>query len=149
MKKALLIVVLILNLVCLVVTGSAVFKYLLSSKKTPGKLIATEDKSQTEEKVLSIDEQQIPETDIEIVKEELTGPAKLDIASVPSGAKIFINGYYKGKTPVEIEVVSVNREGGHVLTLVKEGYLKWNRRIELKNGEVKKFNTILVKEETR
>ncbi len=60
-----------------------------------------------------------------------SAPALLRIASNPENAKVFIDGYYKGRTPCEVEVSSAGKKGFHFLTLIKPGYEKVEKRIEL------------------
>lgn len=59
-----------------------------------------------------------------------TGSIKL--ASTPSGAKVWMEKIYKGKTPLTIKNLS---EGDYTLTLVKEGYIKARKTIYVKNKQ--------------
>ncbi len=124
MKKSCLLVILILNLSVVAVTGIVVYKHFFYLK--PGTM-----KEQTQ------------------AQEPLNETAKLNIVSTPAGAKVFVNGYYKGITPVKFEVVSVKDNGNYSLVLIKENYLRWEKNIEIHAGDFKKYNIELAdKKET-
>lgn len=61
----------------------------------------------------------------ETTVEEVAGEG-LKVESLPSGAKVFIDGIEKGLTPFESLSVS---EGSHSLHLTKDNYNDWQRRV--------------------
>ena len=63
------------------------------------------------------------------------GPAYIKVSSVPSEAKIFINGYYKGKTPMKVSIVSAGQKKNYKVTLIKPGYTKWAEIISLESRD--------------
>ena len=64
----------------------------------------------------------------------------LSINSEPSGAEIFIDGKYIGKTPLEIEVTT----GNHTLTLTKDEYEQYFTNLTLNIGERKEITVKLI-----
>lgn len=63
-------------------------------------------------------------------------PAVLTVSSEPAGAKVFVNGYYKSRTPVDVAIESARgtpRE--YTVTLLLPGYAKWQRAYSLVAGE--------------
>ncbi len=124
MRKHCLILLLILNIVALAVTGSAVCRYLFfsGSKSVPDTVI----------------------NDEAVIKQQ-TEPARLNITSIPRDAKVFVNGYYKGMTPAEVKIVSVQTNTSFKLVILKEGFLRWEKNIELHPGDFKEFQAVLKK----
>ncbi|RKY45969.1 MAG: hypothetical protein DRP91_09465 [Candidatus Neomarinimicrobiota bacterium] len=61
-------------------------------------------------------------------------PGSISISSVPAGAKIYLDGAYKGTTPKTISDVSV---GYHTLELNKEGYQSWSLSVYVTSGDTK------------
>lgn len=85
-------------------------------------------------------------------KKETPAPDKSDPAayisvnSVPSGAKVFINGYHKAQTPASIKIVSVSEVPRQFsIKLFKEGYYPWEKMITLTRGSTKEFSVNLKK----
>lgn len=60
-------------------------------------------------------------------------PSKLHIETVPSGAGVYINGEYKGLTPITIPI----KKGSHTLLIRKSGYKDYKTRVFLSSGEYK------------
>ncbi|GAF90689.1 unnamed protein product, partial [marine sediment metagenome] len=116
MRKHCLIVLLILNIAALAVTGSAVCRYLFFSGSKPA-------------------------TDT-IINDEA---ARLSITSIPRDAKVFVNGYYKGRTPADVKIVSVQTNTSFKLVILKEGFLRWEKNIKLHTGDFKEFQAVLKK----
>lgn len=56
----------------------------------------------------------------------------IHVTSNPSGAKVYLDGSYKGTTPLTIGDVST---GNHTLTLKKNGYYDWERSYNVSAGE--------------
>ncbi|MGM0441212.1 MAG: PEGA domain-containing protein [Elusimicrobiota bacterium] len=125
MKKIVLIVILILNTAGLGVTVINLYSYITGSDY--GRIEPKEDEFSDRE------DPKKPE------------PAQAKVSSHPSRAKVFIDGYLKGRTPVEFSVVSAKSNGKFLLTLVKPGYKKEERNIDLRAGEEKEFNIELQK----
>ena len=122
MRKVWLLVILILNIIIFAFSGFVIYDYFSDSHA----MISPP-----------------PEVKEDTVKK--TEPASIKIISIPSGAKVFVNGFFKGRTPCEIQIVSAKDNGTFLLTLIKEGYQKWNREISLYSGEVKEYRIILKK----
>lgn len=81
----------------------------------------------------------ISEFDVRSIK-----PAVLQARSVPSECKVFVNGYYKGRTPSEIEVHSAGENKKEFkITFIKTDYIKKNININLKRGERRKIEVNL------
>jgi len=80
----------------------------------------------------------------EIMKLEVTlseKPGTLKISSEPSGAKVYINGDYKGETPLTLEL----EPGTYTVKLTKEDYENYTLTIEVKAGETKEITAQLRK----
>jgi hypothetical protein len=73
--------------------------------------------------------------------------ARLNIASMPPGAKVYVNGYLKGITPVKLQLTSVDRTNNFKLVLLKPGYKRWEKDIELYKGEFKRYYAVMEKME--
>jgi hypothetical protein len=56
----------------------------------------------------------------------------LDISSSPAAAEIEIDGAYVGNTPASIEV----SPGDHILTITKNGFASWKRKLKAMPGHV-------------
>ena len=59
-------------------------------------------------------------------------PGSMSLSSVPAGAKIYLDGAYKGTTPKTISDVSV---GYHTIELNKEGYQSWSTSVYVTSGD--------------
>ncbi len=67
------------------------------------------------------------------------------VNSRPVGAKVYVGGYFKARTPAEIPVPSATCEGRtYHLTLLLEGYEPWRDTIELTSGETREVGARLV-----
>ncbi|MDO8461229.1 MAG: serine/threonine-protein kinase [Deltaproteobacteria bacterium] len=77
-----------------------------------------------------------------VVEEAPKGPFKygsLSMKSEPSGAEVYVNGEFKGTTPLKAENVV---PGNVKLVVSKEGFLKYNTQVRLGSGESKNLGTI-------
>ena len=64
-------------------------------------------------------------------------PAFLQTDSTPPGANVFINGMFKGKTPVRLEL---SLEGKYEVRLTLPDYHDWEAQVQLKDkGETPLF----------
>jgi tetratricopeptide (TPR) repeat protein len=61
----------------------------------------------------------------------LRAPSRLEIASEPEGANIWLNGELKGQTPFRLEI----EPGGYGLRVEKDGYLTFSQRILLQKRQ--------------
>jgi hypothetical protein len=79
----------------------------------------------------------------ETLNEATAQSAILQIITEPAGAKIFVNGYYKGKTPTSIVVNSVTKTPViYGIKLVKEGYKPVESKVKLISGDRKKYRIV-------
>ena len=67
--------------------------------------------------------------------------AYINVNSTPTGADIYLNGSYIGKTPISNYEVD---PGTHTLLLVKEGYEDYTETFTISEGETKTFNITLI-----
>jgi N-acetylmuramoyl-L-alanine amidase len=75
--------------------------------------------------------------------------ATIRVRSLPVGAKVFVNGYYKGKTPVSATIANAGtRAKSYKITLIKPGYEKWQGSVSVKAGETKTVTGTLHKGDT-
>jgi len=123
MKKIALITILVLNTICM---GVAIFLFFAAitkaSVKKENKIPVQEEKHTAQETVVKI-------------------------ASSPADAKVFINGYYKGKTPAEITVSSASETPKrYEIKVSKQGYSAWTKSVLLMAGDKKFFELELEKE---
>ncbi|MBN2406802.1 MAG: PEGA domain-containing protein [Elusimicrobia bacterium] len=65
--------------------------------------------------------------------------ASVEVKTVPDGAKVFIDGYFRGMTPIEFKVTSVDSKSEYRLTVIKQGYEKWQNDIKLAPGDERDF----------
>jgi len=56
----------------------------------------------------------------------------LDISSSPTAAEIEIDGAFVGNTPASVEV----SPGDHILTITKNGFVSWERKLKAMPGHV-------------
>ncbi|PIU58448.1 MAG: hypothetical protein COS89_00335 [Deltaproteobacteria bacterium CG07_land_8_20_14_0_80_38_7] len=56
---------------------------------------------------------------------------RIRISSKPTGAQVFINSYYKGDTPITVEV----RPGKVSVLVNKEGHLRYSKKVSVKPGQ--------------
>jgi hypothetical protein len=69
--------------------------------------------------------------------------AVIYIESEPSDANIFINGEYKGITPLKLQL----KEGTYTIKIKKEGYKECTKKITLKAGDSKEISINLIKDD--
>lgn len=67
-------------------------------------------------------------------------PGILSVKSNPNGAKIYINGDYKGITPIELNL----KEGKYNLTISMENYENFTTEVVVFSGQIKYINAQLV-----
>jgi hypothetical protein len=67
--------------------------------------------------------------------------AQLFLSSSPSRADVYIDGYYYGRTPLEVQLAP----GTHEVTVVKSGYAPWRTMVNLKEGRRESFRFVLRK----
>jgi len=131
MKRVILGIVLVINSFMLLLSLVLLFKS-LSTPYIPEK----EEELKVEKKVAK-----------EVEKKEIVDYAIVKISSNPPGAKIFVNGYYKGRTPQELKIVSVKEFlRPYRFKLLLLGYRIWEDTIFLKKGDKKEYNINLIKE---
>ena len=58
--------------------------------------------------------------------------ATLDIASVPPGAEITVDGEFRGSTPSSLEL----SEGDHAILIQERGFKKWERHARITGGKI-------------
>ncbi|MEA3506613.1 MAG: PEGA domain-containing protein [Elusimicrobiota bacterium] len=135
MKKLGLLVIFLFNTAFLIFTGYMLYEYLGEEKSaTPAPPAITEAPKPSAE-----DEN----------REQLTpreGPAELRIVSIPAEAKVYIDGYHKGNTPGKFLIVSAKGVEQRQITLIKPGYKKWSRNLEVVAGRTKEYRIIFEKE---
>ncbi len=73
-----------------------------------------------------------------LVPEVQTGT--LSVRSSPSGAKVYLNGAYRGRTPLDLEL----RPGSYDLKLTYPGYAPWSKRVYVRPGQTTYVSTTLV-----
>ncbi|GAB6135202.1 hypothetical protein JCM16307_07510 [Thermococcus prieurii] len=83
---------------------------------------------------------------VEYYKIESTVPlpnvrVTLKIKSFPSNARVFVDGSYKGNTPLTLEL----EEGTYSIAIEKIGYTRWTSTVKLLAGETKTLNVTLEK----
>jgi len=72
--------------------------------------------------------------------------AYISINSNPPLAKVFINGYFKAKTPADIKIVSVSEVPRKFsVKIIKPGYIPWEKEVVLKKGDTKEYSVNLLK----
>ncbi|WP_052291833.1 PEGA domain-containing protein [Thermococcus gammatolerans] len=70
--------------------------------------------------------------------------AHIEVSSDPAGAKVYVNGTYKGTTPLTLELGS----GSYKVRATKEGYEDYVITVELKAGESKEITAQLKEKST-
>ena len=70
--------------------------------------------------------------DIDVSATLTPEPGSISISSVPAGAKIYLDGAYKGTTPKTISDVSV---GYHTIELNKDDYQSWSASVYVTSGD--------------
>ena len=68
----------------------------------------------------------------QLVPAAQTSATKISVISTPAGADIEVDGGFVGNTPSVIEVAS----GEHAITVSKNGYKSWERKLKANGGNV-------------
>ena len=68
-----------------------------------------------------------------------TTMSTLKISSIPSGAKVYVNGSYKGETPLTLELLP----GTYTVKLTKEDYEDYTKTVEINPGETTTLSATL------
>ncbi len=76
---------------------------------------------------------------VELTVKTQYGPMTLTINSTPSGAEVYVDGGYKGTTPLTVQVYS----GTHTIKLTKQDYENYTMSATLKPEESKTLNITL------
>jgi len=90
----------------------------------------SEQKSGKKEKMGKKDMVVVPEQNLE------SQQGKITIKSIPSNAKIYIDGFYMGESPT---VITLN-EGIYNLKVIKEGYEEYTKTVKITPGQSKLLN---------
>jgi len=69
----------------------------------------------------------------------IIGPGTLEISSSPSGAKIYVNGEYKGVTPLTLSLMP----GTYEVKITKDGYEDYTGMVGVKTGETRSISVTL------
>ncbi|MFC2091628.1 PEGA domain-containing protein [Elusimicrobiota bacterium] len=77
------------------------------------------------------------------VKPSSPAPVLMHVRSQPADAKVFVNGYFKGRTPANVKIVSVTEKSKYSLVLLKEGFYRWEKNIEVDIGQQLAFEAVL------
>ncbi len=59
-------------------------------------------------------------------------PAGLSIATIPEGARVYVDGVFRGESDLVLQAIE---EGEHAIRVEKPGYLEVSRRVMLKSGQ--------------
>ncbi len=130
MKKLSLIIIFIINFLGFSAAGINLYNY-VNRDYIPGF------------KTINKNEETIATSEI---SDKESKPGRIKVNSKPSGVKVFIDGYLKGRTPGEFTIVSVERKKQYLLTLVEPGYIKEQKIININPGQKKIFNIKLTKQ---
>jgi outer membrane protein assembly factor BamE (lipoprotein component of BamABCDE complex) len=68
-----------------------------------------------------------------VLQPEETTTGSLDISSTPQGSEIYVDGVYKGITPLILSDVTI---GSHILELRYTGYTSLKKSVEIKAGTI-------------
>jgi len=72
--------------------------------------------------------------------------AYISLNTNPSGAKVFINGYFKARTPADIKIASVTEvPRQYSIKMILPGYQSWAKKVVLTRGKTKEFSVKLAK----
>jgi len=72
--------------------------------------------------------------------ESLSGSLSVD--SLPTGAKVFVDGKLAGTTPVVLPQVAA---GEHVVRIEQDGYRRWSSSVRIVSGERNRVTASLEK----
>ena len=129
-------------LLALNIALTAVYVYAFTLALNSGKGSESQENAQDQVEETSVEADAKPIED----EPEPTGPVRLHIVSVPSGAKLFVNGYYKGKSPVDVEIYSSSPGGEYTISLLHPGYLQFKKNVFLAQGQEYSYSFELSKE---
>lgn len=127
MKKICLIIILIVNLAIFGISAYSLYRYFSAPVKSPA----------PPKEIIPVQKQPAPQ--------KKTLPAVIKIISVPSNAKVFVDGFHKGNTPSEFKIMRAKDNGVFLLSLIKENYQRWDREIRVSAGDEREFRVILQK----
>jgi len=86
------------------------------------------------------------EKQVKQVQQQVQKAAYISLNTRPSGAMVFINGYFKARTPTDIRITSVTEvPRQYSIKLILSGYHSWERKVILTRGKTKEFSIKLVK----
>jgi len=68
------------------------------------------------------------------------GAGRISVVSVPDGVDVWLDGMYHGRTPAAIKL---SKTGEHHLKLEKEGFLGWERKINVDSSEERILATLM------
>ncbi|MDO9513134.1 MAG: PEGA domain-containing protein [Elusimicrobiota bacterium] len=142
MKKTVLGTILAVNTVLLLAAGNIIYQEASSPLSGVKTKAAPQSEKAPEKKAPAPTSEKKPQPGT-----DKTDPAAyLSINSVPSTAKVFINGYHKAQTPASIKIVSVSEvPRQYSIKLFKEGYYPWEKMVTLTRGSAKEFSVNLKK----
>lgn len=69
-----------------------------------------------------------------------TAEGALVVFSEPSGADVYIDGRYYGRTPITIQRIPVGRK---IVTLKMSGYADWSEDVLIETGQISQVNAVL------
>jgi len=154
-RKIFLGTILAVNAVLLIAAGKILITEFFSpisgvsssgrTDKAERKLSEKKEKSSGEKKS-SGEESGEKKKDIKNIKRDKNA-AYISINSQPSGAKVFVNGYFKSKTPADIKITSVTGAPKQFsIKLRMEGYRDWEKLVTLTKTSTKEFSVNLKKQ---
>lgn len=139
--RALLLFLLIVNITAISIAGLSMF--------SAGRADLSENKEEHSDQN-SFYEEMAPENTQSITKEPIVQEEikdmVLSIESIPSNAKVFLNGYLKGRTPFEHSFGTALEKKTYLLTIIKPGYSKYKKEIELRPGKINILQAELTEE---
>ena len=143
MKKTVLGTILAVNVVLLLVAVNVLYKEVSSPiSGIKAKAGSVKDKAKVPKKI--VPKQKKSNKNKPSLPKKTDKAAYISLNSVPSGAKVFINGYHKAKTPASIKLTSVSEvPRQYSIKLLKEGFYSWEKMITLTRGSAKEFSVNL------
>ena len=148
MRKILLGTVISLNVILMIITAVILFKEMSSPVPSGSgikKKIVKADKVKTSAKKSTKAERKKEAEKAKAPARDVKS-AYISINSSPSSAKVFINGYYKARTPASIKLTSVSEvPRNYSIKVFKQGYYSWEKKIILARNSTKEFSINLIK----
>ncbi|MBA3065373.1 PEGA domain-containing protein [bacterium] len=144
MRKTLLGTILAVNVVLLLIALNILYKEAsspISGIKTASDSVKTPEKAaqKTSKKETPPDEKNNSDA-----SKKTDTAAFISINSTPSGAKVFINGYYKAKTPANIKITSISEvPRQYSIKIIQPDFYSWEKMITLTRGGTKEFSVNL------